>query len=160
MYARIIKTASASATVSLAVALIGCGGDGGATTEEIPSCENRGDMYFAGIAKTTDDGIATVQLTSAAPAPPANSYTNDWDLMVTDATTGAPLEGAVVVAAPYMVDHGHGAPNVIADDMGGGDYVIDPLSLKMNGLWDVTIKVTPAGGAETRMVFSFCVLPL
>ena len=68
MYARIIKTASA--TVSLAVALIGCGGDGGATTEEIPSCENRGDMYFAGIAKTTDDGIATVQLTSAAPAPP------------------------------------------------------------------------------------------
>ena len=38
--------------------------------------------------------------------------------------------------------------------------LIDPLSLKMNGLWDVTMKVTPAGGAESRVVFSFCVLPM
>lgn len=61
-----------------------------------------------------------------------------------------------------MVDHGHGAPNVIASEEGAGDgaYLIDPLSLKMNGLWDVTMKVTPAGGAESRVVFSFCVLPM
>jgi len=39
-----VKTAFAA--VSLAVA-VGCGG-GGSPTEEIPSCENRGDMYFAG----------------------------------------------------------------------------------------------------------------
>ena len=158
MYARIASTAAAA--ISLAVALIGCGGGGGSTTEPLPSCENRGDLYFAGIAKTTDDGIATIQIVSAEPAPPANSYTNKWDLLVTDAMTGAPIEGALVIAGPYMVDHGHGAPNVIADETGAGAYVIDPLSLKMNGLWDVTMKLTPQGGTETRTVFSFCVLPL
>ena len=152
-----VKTAFAA--VSLAVAVVGCGG-GGSPTEEIPSCENRGDMYFAGITKTTTDGIVSVDITSAEPAPPANSYTNDWNLLITDATTGAPVEGALVIAAPYMVNHGHGAPNVIADEAGAGVYVIDPLSLKMNGLWDVTMKVTPQGGVESRTVFSFCVLPI
>lgn len=158
MYARIARTAPPA--VALAVALIGCGGDGGSDTEPLPSCENRGDVYFAGIAKTTVDGLTNIQITSAAPAPPANSYTNDWNLLVTDAATGSPIEGALVIAAPYMVDHGHGAPNVIADEPGAGAYVINPLSLKMNGLWDVTMKVTPQGGSESRAVFSFCVLPL
>ena len=156
------RTFAVFATLSavLGAALLGCGGDGGPTTEPLPDCENRGDQYFAGITKTTDGGTTTIQITSAAPAPPANSYTNRWELLVTDATTTNPITGALVIAAPYMVDHGHGAPNVIATEMDGGAYLIDPLSLKMNGLWDVTMKVTPQGGAETRLVFSFCVLPL
>jgi len=141
------------------LAAVGCGGDGGPMIEPLPDCENRGDQFFAGIAKTSDDGAATVQIISAAPAPPANSYTNEWQLLVTDAG-GAPIDGALVIAAPYMVDHGHGAPNVIASEAADGAYLIDPLSLKMNGLWDVTMKVTPAGGAESRVVFSFCVLPM
>ena len=52
-----------------------------------------------------------------------------------------------------MVDHGHGAPNVIADETGGGAYVIDPLSLKMNGLWDVTMKLTPQGAPRPAPCF-------
>ena len=145
----------------LALAAGGCGGgEGGSTEEPLPDCENRGDMYFAGISKTTDDGIATLQITDAAPAPPANSYTNHWEFLVTDAATGDPIVGALLIAAPYMVDHGHGAPNAIANESGDGVYVIDPLSLKMNGLWDVTMKVTPAGSTESRVVFSFCVLPI
>jgi hypothetical protein len=147
--------AALAALSALGAGLLGCG-DAAAP----PDCENRGDQYFAGIAKTTDDGASTVQITSAAPAPPANSYSNRWELMVTDATSSSPITGALVIAAPYMVDHGHGAPNAIATETDGGGYVIDPLSLKMNGLWDVTIKVTPQGGAESRMVFSFCVQPL
>src|SRR5262245_55893721 len=109
---------AAPAAISIALALTGCGG-GGSDTEPLPSCENRGDVYFAGIEKTTTDGVVNITITSAEPAPPANSYTNDWNLQVTDATTGAPIEGALVIAAPYMVDHGHGAPNVIADEPGG-----------------------------------------
>jgi len=152
--------AAAVALSALGAGLLGCGGDGGPGPEPLPDCENRGDQYCAGIAKTTDDGATTVQITSAAPAPPANSYTNHWELLVTDAATTNPITGALVIAAPYMVDHGHGAPNVIASESDGGAYVFDPLSLKMNGLWDVTVKVTPQGGAENRVVFSFCVLPL
>jgi hypothetical protein len=151
---------SCAAVVALGAALLSCGGDGGPAPEPLPDCENRGDQYFAGIAKTTDDGATTIQITSAAPAPPANSSTNRWELLVTDATGANPITSALVIAAPYMVDHGHGAPNVIATESDGGAYVVDPLYLKMNGLWDVTIKVTPQGGTESRVLFSFCVLPL
>lgn len=144
---------------AVALAFVGCDGDG-PMAEQLPDCEHRGDQYFAGIAKTTDDGAARVQIVSAAPAPPANSYTNRWELLIADATTESPMLGALVIAAPYMVDHGHGAPNVIASESAAGGYLVDPLSLKMNGLWDVTIKVTPQTGTESRVMFSFCVLPL
>ncbi len=140
---------------------LGCGGEGAPAVMQA-SCEGRGDMFFAGIAKTSADAAVSVTLTSAAPAPPANSYTNKWTLQVTDATSTLML-GAMVVAAPYMVDHGHGAPSVFATEGDAGIYVVDPLSLKMNGLWDVTIKVVPAdaaGAAESRVVFSFCVMPI
>lgn len=144
---------------ALGIALLGCGDDP-PMVEPIPSCENRGDEYFAGIAKGTEDDRINIKMTSAEPAPPANSYTNKWSLLITDAMSGAEIAGAFVVAGPYMVDHGHGAPNVIATEDGAGAYTIDPLSLKMNGLWDVTLKVTPSGAAESRVVFSFCVLPI
>lgn len=143
----------------LACGLPACSGNS-PPAEVVPSCEGRGDEYFAGIAKTSEGGTLTVAVVSAEPAPPANSYTNKWTLAVTDATNEAPMLGALVVAAPYMVDHGHGAPNVIGTEVGEGAYLIDPLSLKMNGLWDVTLKVTPSGGEESRVVFSFCVQPL
>ena len=149
-----------SAVGALLVALLGCGGEGGPAVEPIPSCENRGDQYFAGFSRTTDDGKVTAELVSAEPAPPANSYTNKWTLRVSDAAGGGNVLGALVVAGPFMVDHGHGAPNVIAMEVGDGIYLIDPLSLKMNGLWDVTLKVTPVAGEESRVVMSFCVQPI
>lgn len=143
---------------ALVVALFGCIGCSSGTPAK-PSCENRGDEYFAGFSRTSMDGKVTVELVSAEPAPPTNSYTNAWTLRVTDAT-GARVAGALVVAAPYMVDHGHGAPNLVAKDLGEGTYLASPLSLKMNGLWSVTLKVTPAAGEESRVVMSFCVEPL
>lgn len=151
--------ASCSVAGALIVTLLGCGADGPAV-EPVPSCENRGDQYFAGFARTSDDGKISVELVSAEPAPPANSYTNKWTLRVIDAETRQSIVGALVVAGPYMVDHGHGAPNVIAGEVGDGVYMVDPLSLKMNGLWDITLKVTPADGAESRVVMSFCVQPI
>lgn len=144
------------AASALVYALSGCG----TSPPPEPSCEGRGDEYFAGFERTTDDGKFSVELISAEPAPPANSYTNKWTLQVTDPATGESLLGALVVAGPYMVDHGHGAPNVIAAETGNGVYLLDPLSLKMNGLWDVTLKVTPASGEESRVMMSFCVEPI
>ena len=145
------------AAAPLILALFGCGDS---PVEPVPSCENRGDEYFAGFARTTEDDRFVVELVSAEPAPPANSYTNKWTLRLTDAATGENVLGALVVAGPYMVDHGHGAPNVIAGEVGEGVYLIDPLSLKMNGLWDVTLKVTPASGDQSKVIMSFCVEPI
>jgi hypothetical protein len=147
------------ATLATGLAALGLAGCGNGGVPEV-ICEGRGEAYFAGIAKTSEDAELVITLTSAEPAPPANSYANKWTLGVTDAVAAEPVPGVFMVAAPYMVDHGHGAPNAIATEIGDGSYLVDPLSLKMNGLWDITIKATPAGGEETRAVFSFCVEPI
>ena len=44
---------------------VGCGSDE-APPDVIPSCEGRGEQYFAGIEKTSADGKVTVAITSAA----------------------------------------------------------------------------------------------
>lgn len=125
------------------------------------NCEDRGEDFFPGIAKTSPEGV-TMAITAAAPTPPANTDDNDWIVKLTDAA-GAPLLGANVVVAPYMVDHGHGAPNVIALEEGDGNYHLAPVYLKMTGLWQVTLKATPAGGQaaeqESRVMFPFCIPP-
>ena len=122
-----------------------------------PPCEGRGDAFSAGMTKTAEGGDVVVSLESADPAPPANSADNVWTLRVTN-VAGELVEHAELIAAPYMVDHGHGAPNQLASEIEPGLYSVSPLALQMSGLWEVTIRVVPEdGGPESRVLFSFCI---
>jgi YtkA-like len=132
----------------------GSAGSGGGMAAD---CEGRGENYFAGMKKTSADGTISVELVAADPAPPANSDRNVWTTKVTTASD-APIEGATIIGSPWMIDHGHGAANPLATDLGGGRYSLGPLALTMTGLWQVTVKVTPAGQTkETDVVFTFCI---
>ena len=140
--------------------LVGCGSTPPPAVPFDPTCEGRAEAYFSGIEKTSAGGEMTVRIVSAIPAPPANTDDNEWTVSLTDAT-GTPMEGATVVAAPYMVDHGHGAPNVIGVGSGGGSYALDSIYLRMTGLWQVTIRVWPSGSElENEVMFPFCVPPI
>jgi photosystem II stability/assembly factor-like uncharacterized protein len=137
-----------------------CGANGEPSTDVgavFHNCEDRGEDFFAGIAKTSPGGVTTT-IVAATPTPPANADDNDWTVRLTD-PSGAPLLGATLVVAPYMVDHGHGAPNVIALEESDGTYHLAPVYLKMTGLWQVTLKATPAGGSESRVMFPICIPP-
>ena len=123
-----------------------------------PTCEGRAESYFAGMKKTSTGGALTVEIVSADPAPPANTDTNLWMLKLSG-SGGTPVEGATIIGSPFMIDHGHGAANQIASELGGGRYKLGPLALKRAGLWQVTLKITPTGGQETSVVFSFCIPP-
>ena len=147
-----------------ACALTACGsGETGAETGNPdagfdPTCEGRADNYFAGMKKTSAGAALTVEIVSAEPAPPANNDTNSWTLKLSSADA-APVEGATIIGSPFMIDHGHGAANQIATELGAGRYKLGPLALKMAGLWQVTLKITPPAGQETPVVFSFCIPP-
>jgi hypothetical protein len=134
-----------------------CGSAGGSMPED---CDNLGEEFFAGISKTSAADV-TMEIVSAEPAPPANSDKNAWTVRLTDTSTeaAAPIEGANLIVAPYMPQHGHGAPNIPATEEGGGSYTLSPIYLKMTGLWEVTLKATPAGGPESRVMFRFCIPP-
>jgi len=145
-----------------------CGADGPPMKDlgaVFNNCEDRGEDFFAGIAKTSADGV-TMAIAAAAPTPPANTDDNAWTVRLTD-PSGAPVLGANLVVAPYMVDHGHGAPPVLALEESEGNYHVAPVYLKMTGLWQVTLKATPAASpesgeanaVESRVMFSFCIPP-
>lgn len=147
----------ATATLSSAA----CGPSGGNASDGavFNNCDDLGEDFFAGMSKTSPGGV-TMEIVSADPAPPANSDRNTWTVKLTDSSSAAaPIEGATLIVAPYMPQHGHGAANIIAAEDGGGSYTLSPIYLKMTGLWEVTLKATPLDGTESRVMFPFCIPP-
>lgn len=137
-----------------------CGSTAATGDAPFNNCDDLGEEFFAGMSKTSAAGVR-MELVAAEPAPPANSDQNAWTVRLGDdpSDAGVPLEGANVIVAPYMPQHGHGAPNIIGGELGGGLYLLSPIYLKMTGLWEVTLKAIPAGGTESRVMFRFCIPP-
>ncbi len=142
--------------------LAGCGGDDAA---ELPdagfNCEidQRDEEFTAGMEKVGAAGM-TIRLVSSSPSPPSR-YENDWVVEVVDAA-GAPLAGAELEIKMFMPDHGHfsSIPVVITEDAATpGRYQANP-NLFMPGIWEITVRATPAGGAvvdRDEALFTFCV---
>lgn len=75
---------------------------------------------------------------------------NVWTVKITDAVTGAPLDGLSIQVTPRMPDHpNHGTLAVVVTPLGAGIYDLDPLYLWMAGLWNVKVDIqrSDAGGA-------------
>ena len=146
----------------LLLALLPACGDDAALPDAGYNCEieERDDEYVAGMEKVGAEGM-TFRLVSSDPAPPSR-YDNTWVIEIEDAT-GAPLDDADVEVVPFMPDHGHGTgiPAVITPDPDvDGRYDVVPVNLFMPGLWEVTIRATPAGGTAAdrdSAVFTFCI---
>lgn len=138
----------------------GNGGDGAVDAGYNCEIEMRDEEFVAGMEKVGAEGI-TFRLVSSSPAPPAR-FDNTWVLELVDAG-GAPLAGAEVEVEPFMPDHNHGTSidaEVTEDTAVIGRYTLDPVNLFMPGVWEVTIRATPAGGTAAdrdEAVFTFCV---
>jgi len=150
-----------SRLVPVALLLAACGNDA-AEPDAGYNCEveTRDEEFVAGMTKTGDLGLEFV-LVSSQPAPPAR-FDNTWVLEVHD-STGAPLDGATVEVKPFMPDHNHGTSiDTVVTPVDGmpGQYQLEPVNLFMPGVWEVTVKATPAGGSQAdrdQVVFSFCI---
>lgn len=80
------------------------------------------------------DGTLTI-----APNPP---QVGRHDVVITlDDAGGGPLEGAMVVVAPWMPAHGHGSNMVEAVEEAPGVYVAQDVWLNMPGIWDLHVNV-------------------
>lgn len=174
----ISRTPRLLATVAL-VALVeagavGCSGSGspgatgstgasqsGADSGGTVGCAGQGDTYTANLTKKGANGYSFT-LVQASPAPPAQ-YANVWTLKVVDASGAIP--GASQIALePYMPLMGHGSdqvPTISANP--DGSFTVNDVYLFMQGLWQVTVKVSSAspsdGGAALldSAVYKFCI---
>jgi hypothetical protein len=127
--------------------------------------ETRADTWQIPLEKKGELAMLDFQLVSATPAPPARGD-NTWILQVNvmaNGVAGAPMQGASIVATPYMPDHQHGTPKVvnITAMSTAGQYQLEPVNMWMPGLWQTTIQVTPgttsSGGASDTVVYSICI---
>lgn len=161
MHATLLTALAALALVPLAGA---CSGDDGHHIEDGGSVncaeETTADEFVVGLQKAGDAGALDFQLMSATPAPPARGD-NEWIVQVSalsGGTVGAPIEGATIYVTPFMPKHQHGTPIdvVVEPQPTAGQYKLSPVNLWMPGLWETTVEVTSAGGAD-QVIYRVCI---
>lgn len=103
--------------------------------------------YENGTAVTVGDVDVEVFI---APYPPASE--GSIDLLVTDQTTGAPVEGGGLEII-FDMDMPHGNIRAEAVQTGGGHYLV-PYLLVMPGTWEVDVTITHAD-AVRALAFIF-----
>ncbi len=130
------------------------GGDDEMMQMSLCEMEDRADDFTVGLSKSGQR--VSVEVSEAMPADPVRGD-NAWTLMITDAEGNA-AEGLVVDAKPWMPDHGHGSSvEEEVTEMGGGQYMMNPLNLFMAGYWEVTIDIADADGNEDEVMIGVCV---
>jgi len=140
--------------------LSGCAADDTNTTTTDLRCaeETRALPYTPGMSVDSTDGIWSLTLIDASPAPP-DKGNNDWlvELEATGSTT--PVDGATMTVQEFMPDHGHGAPPpppLVTPTADPGRYTIENINLWMPGYWEVRIDVD-SDSTTDRVIFPFCI---
>jgi hypothetical protein len=126
-----------------------------ASCSSAPSGSTAGDFPSQALTKVTSDGGTLAVEVRTAPSQPPTRGTLRVQLAVSDATSGAPVDGLDVAMVPWMPAMGHGssiAPTVTA--AGGGRYVVDDVSLFMPGRWELrtTLRGTATDDVATAAI--------
>jgi len=104
----------------------------------------------------SDDGTLLFDVRTSPSQPPSRG-SNNVQLRVRDAATGAPKEGLSISAVPWMPAMGHGSsvqPSVTS--LSDGVYEISNVYLFMPGRWEIRAEVT--GDTSHHAVMTFDVL--
>jgi hypothetical protein len=116
-----------------------------------------GDDYSAGMEKTSQNGHFRLALMSSDPIPQdLTDYT--WVMELRDAQ-GEAIDGATLVAEPFMPEHGHGTFPRTTDGVPNGQpgqFTLSDLDLFMAGTWKVELRI--AAGDLSDTVFYYFTL--
>lgn len=96
----------------------------------------------ASVEGQTAEGQAGLISCVATPDTSLSQGENTFHVMVTDKAANAALEGAMVMVMPWMPSMGHGSNEVMAMDMGGGDYHAEGVTFTMGGSWELKFDVS------------------
>ena len=117
-----------------ALSVVACGGSDSGTAADGSSTT----FPASPLSTVTSDGGKLRIGLYATPYQPLVAGIESIELVVTDATTGAPLDGLSVTMTPWMPAMGHGASvTPLLTAMGQGRYVFTNVSLFMPGEWQL-----------------------
>jgi hypothetical protein len=92
----------------------------------------------------SDSGALTVSVWTSPDQPPTRGNLT-LQLLVQDATTGAPVDGLTFEIVPTMPSMGHGTSDVPkTKPSGDGYYVVSDVNLFMAGRWELRMTITGA----------------
>jgi hypothetical protein len=135
------------AALAVALGLAGCGSSGGSapSTGSGGNCSTSTSFPVQTIATVaTDSGKLQIAIRSA-PYEPIEAGLSCIELVVTDASSGAGVDGLSMTMTPWMPSMGHGAdttPTLTA--LGQGHYVFTDVSLFMPGEWQLRTQISGA----------------
>jgi hypothetical protein len=90
---------------------------------------------------TSDSGKLRVEVRTSPVQPPTRGEAS-VELLVRDATTGAPVPGLALDVVPWMPAMGHGAsvtPSV--SETAPGTYVVSSVDMFMPGTWELRTNI-------------------
>jgi hypothetical protein len=91
---------------------------------------------------TSTGGKLKLAAFTAPQQPPVRGMVT-MKLVVTDASTGDPVDGLEFAVEPVMTSMGHGTPVVpTTSPRGAGVYIVESLKLFMPGAWDLHLDMT------------------
>lgn len=94
-------------------------------------------------AKSKSGGLSLAVFTG--PTQPPTRGKLRVKLVVTDASTGAPVDDLTIDVTPMMPSMGHGTPVVPKTTAkGSGAYLVEDVSLFMAGTWELEISISGA----------------
>lgn len=106
-------------------------------------CASDASSVDASMATTTStSGLLTVSARTLDDQPPARGA-NPFDIEVTRASDGAPLEGLELTLIPWMPAMGHGtSARPTVSELGAGHYLAENVYLFMPGLWELRVSLS------------------
>lgn len=118
------------------------------------------DEFAVGLDKIGSGGTLGFTLMTADPAPPIRGD-NTWVIQVNqmaNGATGAPVDGADIIATPFMPQHQHPSGKTVTITPTGtaGQYELAPINFWMPGVWETTIDAASPSGNDV-VVFRFCI---
>jgi len=121
----------------------GCGGEAAPLSQGSISFGVQPLLVLPSTAGTKQISVWT------SPQPPVKGV-NAVQLLVTDATTTAPLDGLTVQAVPWMPSHAHGtSAKTWVVPQQGGVYQVDNVYLYMDGTWQLRTTLGGDTGDDT-----------
>jgi YtkA-like len=109
----------------------GCSGGTGSIAEFPPAAFS---------TTMTDSGAMRVEVRTS-PQPPTRGGI-DAELTITDAVSGAPLDGLILQIRPWMPVMNHGAIMATVAPEGSGKYLVTEVDLYMAGLWELRTTIS------------------
>jgi hypothetical protein len=121
----------------VALLLSACGSSHPASSND-ESCSSTTTFPTAPLSTVTSDGGTLLIALRGAPYQPLVAGTDCLQLVVTDASTGASVDGLSITMTPWMPAMGHGADTIpLLTALGEGRYVFTGVGLFMPGEWQL-----------------------